>query len=77
MFSCDGSGNYALNILLDSNGRFKLQVFADGFAPAILRFIEPGCASEALSKFVTNLRLACVRIFYTANFNLSIQVPNF
>ena len=35
MFCCDGSGNYALNIPLDSNGQFKLQVYADGFAPTI------------------------------------------
>jgi hypothetical protein len=33
MFSCDGSGSYALNIPLDTNGQFKLQVYADGFAP--------------------------------------------
>ncbi len=35
MFSCDGSGSYALNIPLDTNGQFKLQVYADGFAPTI------------------------------------------
>jgi len=40
MFSCDGSGSYALNIPLDSNGQFKLQVYADGFAPNIQRFDE-------------------------------------
>ena len=40
MFSCDGSGSYALNIPLDTNGRFKLQVYADGFAPAIQAFDE-------------------------------------
>ena len=40
MFSCDGSGSYALNIPLDTNGQFKLQVFADGFAPTIQRFDE-------------------------------------
>jgi hypothetical protein len=34
-FSCDGTGNYALNIPLDANGQFKLQVYADGFAPEI------------------------------------------
>jgi len=38
MFSCDGSGSYALNIPLDSNGQFKLQVYADGFAPTIQVF---------------------------------------
>jgi hypothetical protein len=40
MFSCDGTGSYALNIPLDSNGQFKLQIYADGFAPTILRFDE-------------------------------------
>jgi len=39
-FSCDGSGSYAMNIPLDNNGQFKLQVYADGFAPTILRFDE-------------------------------------
>jgi len=39
-FSCDGSGSYALNIPLDSSGQFKLQVYADGFAPNIQRFDE-------------------------------------
>jgi len=40
MFSCDGSGNYALNIPLDTKGQFKLQVYADGFAPTIQTFDE-------------------------------------
>ncbi len=40
MFSCDGTGSYALNIPLDTNGQFKLQVYADGFAPAIQKFDE-------------------------------------
>jgi hypothetical protein len=40
MFSCDGTGSYTLNIPLDVNGQFKLQVYADGFAPAIQRFDE-------------------------------------
>ena len=40
MFSCDATGSYALNIPLDANGQFKLQVYADGFAPAIQRFDE-------------------------------------
>jgi hypothetical protein len=39
-FSCDGTGSYALNIPLDSNGQFKLQVYADGFAPMIQKFDE-------------------------------------
>ena len=40
MFTCDGSGRYALNIPLDSSGQFKLQVYADGFAPTIQTFDE-------------------------------------
>ena len=40
MFSCDGTGRYALNIPLDTNGQFKLQVYADGFAPAVQAFDE-------------------------------------
>jgi len=40
MFSCDGSGSYALNIPLDTNGQLKLQVYADGFAPTIQTFDE-------------------------------------
>jgi hypothetical protein len=40
MFSCDGTGSYQLPIPLDGNGQFKLQVYADGFAPSILRFDE-------------------------------------
>ena len=40
MFSCDGTGSYALNIPLDADGQFKLQVYADGFAPAIQLFDE-------------------------------------
>jgi hypothetical protein len=39
-FSCDGSGSYALNIPLDANGQFKLQVYADGFAPTTHIFDE-------------------------------------
>ena len=39
-FSCDGTGGYALNIPLDTNGQFKLQVYADGFAPTIQVFDE-------------------------------------
>jgi hypothetical protein len=40
MFSCDGTGNYSLNIPLDTNGQYKLQVYADGFAPTIKKFDE-------------------------------------
>jgi hypothetical protein len=39
-FSCDGTGSYALNIPLDADGQFKLQVYADGFAPTIQTFDE-------------------------------------
>jgi len=40
LFSCDGTGNYSLNIPLDGNGQFKLQVYADGFAPKVQTFDE-------------------------------------
>jgi len=40
MFSCNGTGSYALNVPLDINGQFKLQVYADGFAPTIQTFDE-------------------------------------
>ena len=40
MFTCDGSGSYAMNIPLDNNGQFKLQVYADPFAPTIQTFDE-------------------------------------
>jgi hypothetical protein len=38
VFSCNGSGTYSINIPLDNNGQFKLQVYADGFAPMIQEF---------------------------------------
>ena len=40
MFTCDGTGSYTLNIPLDTNGQFKLQVYADGFAPITQKFDE-------------------------------------
>jgi hypothetical protein len=40
MFSCDGTGSYDLHIPLNSNGQYKLQVYADGFAPAVQKFDE-------------------------------------
>ena len=46
MFSCDGTGSYALNIPLDTNGQFKLQVYADGFAPTIQTFDEFKAAND-------------------------------
>jgi len=39
-FTCDGTGNYAANIPLDANGQYKLQVYADGFAPMVQLFDE-------------------------------------
>ena len=39
-FTCDGTGSYSGNIPLDNNGQFKLQVYADGFAPMVQRFDE-------------------------------------
>ena len=39
-FTCDGTGNYSGNIPLDNNGQFKLQVYADGFAPMVQKFDE-------------------------------------
>jgi PKD repeat protein len=39
-FTCDGTGSYAANIPLDANGQYKLQVYAQGFAPMVQRFDE-------------------------------------
>ena len=39
-FSCDGTGSYSGNIPLDNNGQYKLQVYADGFAPMVQKFDE-------------------------------------
>jgi len=39
-FTCDGTGTYSANIPLDNNGQYKLQVYADGFAPTIQLFDE-------------------------------------
>jgi len=46
MFTCDGTDSYALNIPLDANGQFKLQVYADGFAPTIQTFDEFSPAND-------------------------------
>ena len=46
MFSCDGTGSYFLKIPLDNNGQFKLQVYADGFAPTIQSFDEFSPAND-------------------------------
>ena len=40
MFSCNGQGDYVLNVPLDANGQAKLQVYAEGFAPTILYLDE-------------------------------------
>jgi hypothetical protein len=45
-FSCNGSGTYSLNIPLDNNGQFKLQVYADGFAPIIQRFDDSSVMND-------------------------------
>jgi hypothetical protein len=46
MFSCDGSGRYSLEFPLDSKGQFKLQVYADGFAPSVQSFDEFSLGSD-------------------------------
>jgi hypothetical protein len=46
-FSCDGSGNYNMNIPLDGDGQFKLQVYADGFAPYTSRYDEFSLVNDA------------------------------
>lgn len=46
VFSCDGSGNYNMNVPLDAEGQFKLQVYADGFAPYTARFDESRLAND-------------------------------
>lgn len=40
MFSCDCTGSYARNVPLDTTGKFKLQVCADGFASTIQVYDE-------------------------------------
>ena len=40
VFSCDEEGTYSLEFPLDANGQYKLQVYADGFAPAVQTFNE-------------------------------------
>jgi len=39
-FTCDGTGTYSANIPLDNNGQYKLQVYAEGFAPMVQAFDE-------------------------------------
>jgi PKD repeat protein len=50
-FTCDSTGSYAANIPLDANGQYKLQVYADGFAPTIQHFDE----------FTTNVEVRLAR----------------
>lgn len=38
VFSCNSTGSYDLTFPLDSQGQYKLQVYASGFAPAIQTF---------------------------------------
>ena len=45
-FSCNSSGTYSLNIPLDNNGQFKLQVYADGFAPITQRFDDSSVMND-------------------------------
>jgi hypothetical protein len=45
-FSCNGSGSYSLNIPLDNNGQFKLQVYADGFAPITQKFDDSSLTND-------------------------------
>ena len=40
MFSCGDEGAYSLEFPLDGKGQYKLQVYADGFAPAVQTFNE-------------------------------------
>jgi hypothetical protein len=37
-FSCDDEGTYSQEFPLDANGQYKLQVYADGFAPPVQTF---------------------------------------
>jgi hypothetical protein len=46
IFSCDGTGNYALDIPLDNNGQYKLQVYADGFAPYTIKYDESSVMND-------------------------------
>jgi hypothetical protein len=67
MFSCDGTGSYALNIPLDTNGQFKLQVYADGFAPTIQRFDEFSTSNDVrMARAVECQQLSLGRCFECA-----------
>jgi hypothetical protein len=39
-FTCGGTGDYSANIPLDGNGQYKLQVYAEGYAPMVQVFDE-------------------------------------
>ena len=45
-FSCNSSGSYSLNIPLDGNGQFKLQAYADGFAPITQKFDDSSLTND-------------------------------
>jgi hypothetical protein len=45
-FSCNSSGTYSINIPLDNNGQFKLQVYADGFAPITQKFDDSSVMND-------------------------------
>lgn len=48
MFSCGASlGSYSLNIPLDANGQYKLQVYAQGFAPYTIKLDEFQLVNDA------------------------------
>jgi hypothetical protein len=50
MFSCDGTGSYNLDVPLDNNGQYKLQVYAEGFAPLTRKYDD--------SNLINNMQLA-------------------
>jgi len=50
-FTCDSTGSYAANIPLDANGQYKLQVYAQGFAPMV----------QAFDEFTTNVEVRLAR----------------
>lgn len=47
-FTCNASGDFTMNIPLDASGQFKLQVYADGYAPYTIRLDPQRQASTVL-----------------------------
>jgi hypothetical protein len=45
-FSCGGSGTYSMSVPLDGDGQFKLQVYADGFAPISQKFDDSSVMND-------------------------------